>query len=1387
MMRLRQLLTVLLLMAVWSAWAQTGKKPLYREGQVIVKFKSGPNKARGINADGGVNAALQLIGGTKVEQLMPRTCAMPAKSRKFIYKENLSDYMDLSGIYVLQFDKSQSVEKTIEKLKKLDEVEYAEPNRIVHIASTDVDTYMAEPRYDEQWGLKAIRMPELWAQPIINAKRPVIAILDTGVDMEHPDLQANLLTGYNAIDDSNDVTDEQGHGTHCAGIAAAIGNNGIGITGANPNALILPIKVFGSDAIGSMSDVYKGLDYAIAQGADIISMSLGYENDIIDEIEYEVLKSASSSAIIVAAAGNEGICMKSNHTDIHSTFGEFSKPFFPAAYDCVIGVQSTDIMGRRSSFSNYDCDGPLYTDFEKGLNYEIKAPGSAILSTFNNHDYRTMDGTSMACPLVAGAISRLLQCKNIESHDRLVRTLIETSNDCIDIMAAYQYTVDMLNAETFTEEYNGVSVTFHKTSTSTVEVGNGSSAAIPVATSGALAIPETARGYLVTGIAPNAFKDCTLLTSLYLPSSIATIGSAAFNNCSSLSILQMMEMPWSVPPDCANDAFDNALYSSCKLEVIEDHVSLYQRTDVWNLFANIQEPQYAIGGTFAETIDGIEQIFRITNMVPKTVEICGLNRELVPLRELTKEDSISVRIPTEVKGFTVTKIADKAFYWRNEMEALDIPETITEIGGGAFYCCYGLRSLHIPASVVYIKSDIVLQGFFSKCPSPQAAHTTTNIGYRLSDDYNNASVSFGTFWCMGLLESVSVAEDNPNYYSQTGTIIENASKTLILGSKGAVIPEGITAIAPNAFSHQNIGSIDIPEGVTIIGDYAFYNAHLTEIKLPNSLKDIGVRGLACNFDLKEFNIPSGVETLGISALNNNNACRTIKIPANVKKIGDNAIGNFTSLRYIIVEHEKPIDIPENVFDILSFEDVDIYEHFYDYTVLYVPKGSKTAYQNAKGWKQFNNIMEISDVILGDVDGNGLLDDMDRQVMEAYLIRYTGTYYPELIYRINQQYLREYLAGNELPDIRDIAADINNDGEIDLRDYVILINLLSGNTYNPDACEPKGSLSVDNSILPHEGYEDMVVRMQNMSNITAMILEVKLPQVEGEMGYDDRNGPAENSIQLSSRLSKTHSITPMNEGSRGGSRRYILTSPNNDIITSTEQDAGDELLRIHIFDTNTDIEKKSDVFIKAFMVSTSGKAVEFSGNWEVKPQLVFAPGQQWQTFYSYNPRIMEKGKGAKVYAVTNITSQNVIVEEIPDGIPHWQMVLVGLDEIPTETTYVSLGMIEAYIESPSNILQGGLMDTNVNPYETYILCNNEFVLNSGTTVPAGKGYISTNEIQALTMARQCLSIVGGGVLTSIQNVDANKKNELYDLQGRKISGNPIHKGLYIKNRSKIVVR
>ncbi len=219
----------------------------------------------------------------------------------------------------------------------------------------------------------------------MGAPEVVIAVVDSGIDAGHPDLQGRIVAGgYDFVDNDADPTDEHGHGTHVAGIIAATANNGIGSAGICPGCSLLPVRVLNEYNVGSWFDVAAGVVYAVDQGARVINLSLGgsaMPQVMADAIAYAVER----EVLVVAAAGNS----------------RSDAPFYPAADPRVIAVGATRDDDTLWSLSNF---GPWV---------ELTAPGYAIYSTYNQRDnayggYTFMSGTSMAAPHVAGLAGLLL-------------------------------------------------------------------------------------------------------------------------------------------------------------------------------------------------------------------------------------------------------------------------------------------------------------------------------------------------------------------------------------------------------------------------------------------------------------------------------------------------------------------------------------------------------------------------------------------------------------------------------------------------------------------------------------------------------------------------------------------------------------------------------------------------------------------------------------------------------------------------------------------------------------------------------------------------------------------------------------------------------------------
>jgi thermitase len=276
-------------------------------------------------------------------------------------KETIPDI----GVQVVTVPKGQEMAK-VKAYSANPKVAYAEPDFVAQAVGSPND-----PWFGNQWGMVKVQAPQAWdvttGSPSIN-----IAILDTGIDLDHPDLANKIISNIN-FSNSATTDDIYGHGTHVAGIAAAITNNGIGVAGLGYSATIMNVKVLGDTGSGAYSGIASGIIWAADNGAEVINLSLG-GSSASSTLEAAINYAWAKGVVVVAAAGNNGN----------------SAPFYPAYYTNCIAVAGTDSLDRRAGWSNY------------GDWVDVAAPGVNIVSTLINGGYGIMSGTSMASPHVAG-------------------------------------------------------------------------------------------------------------------------------------------------------------------------------------------------------------------------------------------------------------------------------------------------------------------------------------------------------------------------------------------------------------------------------------------------------------------------------------------------------------------------------------------------------------------------------------------------------------------------------------------------------------------------------------------------------------------------------------------------------------------------------------------------------------------------------------------------------------------------------------------------------------------------------------------------------------------------------------------------------------------------
>ncbi|MCW2831823.1 MAG: hypothetical protein JWP31_2515 [Aeromicrobium sp.] len=279
--------------------------------------------------------------------------------------------------------------------------------RPVSIATTN------DPYRRQQWALDRLEAETVWRKA--SGRGVTVAVIDTGVRRDHPDLYGAVLSGYDFVNPGTPATDQNGHGTHVAGVVAARADNGRGIAGLARRARILPVRVLGADGSGDTAAVAKGIVWAVNHGAQVINLSLA--SAFSDSASKAAVAYAiSRRVVVVAAAGNSGC-------------GLFGSPrTYPAAYDGVIGVAAITRAGAVASYSN--C----------GSYVDVAAPGSEIVSTTISRPdrglgcptglrYCTLSGTSMAAPHVAAAAAILISRVGRLSPSTVTSIIESTADD----------------------------------------------------------------------------------------------------------------------------------------------------------------------------------------------------------------------------------------------------------------------------------------------------------------------------------------------------------------------------------------------------------------------------------------------------------------------------------------------------------------------------------------------------------------------------------------------------------------------------------------------------------------------------------------------------------------------------------------------------------------------------------------------------------------------------------------------------------------------------------------------------------------------------------------------------------------------------------------------
>lgn len=364
--------------------------PQYEEDALFVQFKN-PNSITTWHGNTVLGVAAPICQYI-TQRYSPCTATVAFPRLSYVPK--------LAGIVRLQLANPEQIEEVLRYLQTLPQLDYAERVPLYHTFYTPNDLHA------NQWHLSHIAAPAAW-DIHTGGSNVTVAIVDDGVLTNHEDLSANIVAGFDVADNDPNPSPPAGatgncfsHGTHCAGIVSAVTDNGTGIASLGGQVRIMPIKTKPDTDLGnncnSLPHTISGIEYAIAQQADIISMSFGgYVGSNAIQALFD--QAHAQGIICVAAAGNDNT----------------NEPSYPASYNHVISVAASNPNDQKAAFSNY------------GATIDVAAPGTSIYSTIatNTSEYGTKQGTSMACPLVASLCALMLSYQPNLTPDELENCL----------------------------------------------------------------------------------------------------------------------------------------------------------------------------------------------------------------------------------------------------------------------------------------------------------------------------------------------------------------------------------------------------------------------------------------------------------------------------------------------------------------------------------------------------------------------------------------------------------------------------------------------------------------------------------------------------------------------------------------------------------------------------------------------------------------------------------------------------------------------------------------------------------------------------------------------------------------------------------------------------
>ena len=605
----------------------------------------------------------------------------------------------------------------------------------------------------------------------------------------------------------------------------------------------------------------------------------------------------------------------------------------------------------------------------------------------------------------------------------------------------------------------------------------------------------------VTTIGQSAFRDCSGLTSVTIPNSVTSIGSGAFEYCSGLT---SVTIPNSVTSIGSYAFWDCSGLTSITIpnSVTSIGSSAFEGTAWYD-----NQPD---GLVYADNV-----AYKYKGTMPANTAIT-LKEGTIAITQSAFEycsGLTSVTIPN-----SVTSIGSYAFRDCSGLTSVTIPNSVTSIGSYAFWDCSGLTSVTIPNSVTSIGSYA-----FRDCSgltSVTIPNSVTSIGDAAFADCRgltsvtipNSVTSIGTSAFNGCSGLTSVTIPN------SVTSIDSYAFSRCSSLTSVTIPNSVTSIGKGAFyGCSGLTSVTIPDSVTSIGSYAFSDCSgRTSVTIPNSVTSIGDYAFYYCSGLTSVTIPNSVTSIGLWAFSDCRGLKSVTIPNSVTSIGDYAFNGCIGLTSMKVMRKEPPSI--------------FLPAFPSYTIIYVPYGSKAKYEAAQYWKNYNIRM------LSDSNGDDVVNEIDYSGVASYIM-------------------------GETPEAFDAeASDVDENGTVDVRDYVGIANIIStGSIYggannNAKAAMSKGMampatddsdaenvIYVENVSGSKNSQVELSVRMRNASDIRGFQFDLYLPE-----GVTIANN-AKASLS-SDRLAAGDAHTLMVNEVSDGAVRFLCSSMNDENFT-----------------------------------------------------------------------------------------------------------------------------------------------------------------------------------------------------------------------------------------------